>query len=51
MLDQDKVEEWKRVLCDRFTPEELIELLGVSVEDVFEAFLDQCLNIDPELVE
>ena len=51
MLDQDRVNEWRRLLCDRFTPEELIELLGVSVEEVFERFLDECLNIDPEDVE
>jgi hypothetical protein len=51
MLDQDKVNQWRQVLIDRLTPEELIELLGVSVEDIFERFLDECLELDPEDIE
>lgn len=51
MLDQDRVNQWCQVLSDRLTPEELITLLGVSVEDIFERFLDECLEINPEDVE
>lgn len=51
MLDNDQVEQWKRILCDRFSPEELIEFLGVTTEDVFDKFLDECLELDPEEME
>jgi hypothetical protein len=46
MLDQAIVEELKFMICDRLTPEELIEALGVTTEQVFEAFLDKCLELD-----
>jgi hypothetical protein len=51
MLDNESVDAWKQLLCNRFTAEELIELLGVSVEEVFERFLDECLELDREVVE
>lgn len=50
MLDQEQVETWKQLLCNRYTPEELVEILGVSVEDVFERFLEECLSLNPEEV-
>lgn len=46
MLDQAIVEELKFMICDRLTPEELVEALGVTVEEVFEAFLDKCLELN-----
>lgn len=48
MLDSGLVEQRRRVLCDRFTPEELIELLGVSTEEVVDRFLDECLELNLE---
>lgn len=48
MLDDSAVEHRKAVLCDRFTPEELIELLGVTTEEVFERFRDECLELQWE---
>lgn len=48
MLDESAVEHRRAVLCDRFTPDELIELLGVSVEEVFERFRDECLELSWE---
>ncbi len=41
-------EDFRNFICDRFTPEELIEFLGVTVEEVFEAFYDKCYEIDLE---
>lgn len=37
-------------VCDRLTPEELIEILGVSVEEVYERFFEECHKIDWEEV-
>lgn len=50
LLDQAAIEELKFILCDRLTPEELIEALGVTSEEVFEAFLDKCLELKLEEV-
>lgn len=36
------------MICDRYTPEELIELLGVTVEEVFDRFQDEVMNLDLE---
>lgn len=46
MLDETAVDELKFLICDRLTPEELIEFLGVTTADVFERFLDEVLNSD-----
>jgi hypothetical protein len=50
LLDQSAIEDLKAILCDRYTPEELIELLGVDVQMVFERFLDECLELNLEEV-
>jgi len=42
------LDDIKNILCDRFTPEELIEILGVSVEEVFDRFQDECMALDLE---
>jgi hypothetical protein len=34
------------MVCDRLTPEELIEILGVSVEDVFDRYREECMKIN-----
>ena len=46
MTDQQLINERRSILCDRLTPEELIELLGVTTEEVFDKFTDECLEID-----
>lgn len=46
MIDADAVADLKAILCDRFTSEELIEVLGVSSAEVFERFFDECLELD-----
>jgi hypothetical protein len=48
MLDDDRVDELRAMIIDRYTPEELIEILGVPTEEVFERFRDECLNTDWE---
>lgn len=39
-----EVNELRQRLIDRFTPEELIEALGVETGDVFDAFFDRCVE-------
>lgn len=51
MLDGEQVEQRCRLLCDRFTPEELIELLGVSTQDICDRFLDECLELKSEDIQ
>ncbi len=46
MLDESAVVELKFMICDRLTPEELIEALGVSTEQVFERFREEILELD-----
>lgn len=46
MLNETAVNELKFYICDRLTPEELIEALGVTTADVFEKFLDEVLELD-----
>lgn len=41
-------EDVRELICDRYTPEELIELLGVTVEEVFDRFKDEVLALDLE---
>lgn len=44
MLDDDYVDQLRAMLTDRFTAEEVVEILGLEVEDIFERFLDECLR-------
>lgn len=46
MLDQDKVNDLYIALEDKLTAEELCELLGLTVEDLFDKFTDEILEID-----
>ena len=48
MIDETKIDELRLRLCDRFTPDELIDLLGVSTEQVFERFLEECMELEWE---
>lgn len=50
MLDEDRVSAIRAILCDRFTAEELVELLCLSTEQVFDRFVDECLELDLEEV-
>lgn len=50
MIDEEQADRLKTILVDRFTPEELIELLNVTTEDVFDRFFEQCLELDLEEV-
>jgi hypothetical protein len=44
MLDQEEINNYKAIICDRFTADELIDYLGIDTDKVFEAFLDECLE-------
>lgn len=46
MIDETAVDELKYLICDRLTPEELIEALGVSTADVFDRFFEEVLELD-----
>lgn len=42
--DYDQIEEIKARLADRFTAAELVELLGIPVEDVIEEWWEYLLH-------
>lgn len=44
-VDREIFEEYKQSLADRYTAEELCELLQLDVWDVIEAFEEQILNL------
>lgn len=46
MISDFEAEELRQKLIDRFTPEELIEALNVSVDLIFDNFYDECLDKD-----
>lgn len=46
MIDETAVDELKYLICDRLTPEELIEALGVTTADVFDRFFEEVLELD-----
>lgn len=50
MLDESAIDDLGRRLSDRFTPEELMEVLvekfNISTQYVYEMFLDECLELD-----
>lgn len=46
MIDSDMVDELRAMLVDRFTPEDLCEILGITVEDLFERFNEEVLRTD-----
>lgn len=45
MLDQELLNEFKACLADRFTAEELCELLHLDVWDIIEAFQEQIMEL------
>lgn len=46
MINETAVDELKYLICDRLTPEELIEALGVTTADVFDRFFEEVLELD-----
>ena len=42
--DPDFVDAYLQQVRDRFTAEELVEVLGLDVEDIINAFYDQILD-------
>jgi len=48
LVDEDAVDTLLSFLDERFTPEELTELLGITNDDIFDRFRDKILEYDWE---
>lgn len=46
LVDEDTVETLIAFLDERFTPEELTEVLGITNDDIFDRFRDKILEHD-----
>lgn len=46
MLDNESVNQLGAMICNRFTADELCEILGLEAEDIFERFIEECLRTD-----
>lgn len=46
MINETALDELKALICDRLTPEELVEALGVSTADVFDRFYEEIMELD-----
>lgn len=44
-MDFELIEEYLNQLEDRYTAEELVELLELDVRDIIEAFRDKCIEL------
>ena len=44
MMDREERDEFFNRVCDRFTAEELVEILGLSTWDVVEQFRDYIMQ-------
>lgn len=46
LIDEDHVTQLRAMVIDRFTAEELCEILGAETEDIFDRFFEECLRVD-----
>lgn len=46
MIDQEYLTDLNQQINDRFTAEELCEILGLTVDDLFNKFTDNVLEVD-----
>lgn len=44
MINEDVIEEYLDMVCERWTAEELVELLGLSARDICEQFREEVLD-------
>lgn len=44
-MDIELIEEYLDHLDDRYTAEELVELLGLSTRDILERFREECIEL------
>ena len=54
MIDDDLLQEAKDRLCDRYTADELVELLDISAEEIIDTFINKIFywtRVSPELEE
>lgn len=50
MLDEDRVDELLKAIADKYTAEEVCEILGLDVWDILEMFREQVLEKEEEFV-
>lgn len=48
MIDEEQLADLRAALCDRYTAEELTEILNLSVEDIFDMFVEKCMELNLE---
>jgi len=48
MLDEEPLDQLNKMLNDRFTVDELCEILNLTVDDLFYKFLDEILEVNWE---
>lgn len=46
MLDMEQLNHLRSVLADRFTAEELCEILGLKPEDIIDRFTEEVMGTD-----
>lgn len=46
MLDSEQVDTLRAALIDRFSPEELCEVLRIETEDIVDRFIEEVLRTD-----
>jgi hypothetical protein len=48
MLDQEQLDQLNKLLNDRFSAEEICEILNLTVDDLFDKFIDEILEVNWE---
>lgn len=51
MLDEDYTDEFLARIADKYTAEELVEVLGLDVWQIIEMFRERVLELDKEKVK
>lgn len=46
MLDQDKIDEYRSYITERFTAPELADMMEISSQEFFDRFIDEVLEFD-----
>lgn len=46
MLNDEQIEDLNKILNDVYTAEELCEILGLTVDDLFYKFMDEVLEVN-----
>jgi len=46
VIDETAFDELIALISDRFTPDELCEILSLNTKDILEQFREECLQVD-----